>query len=172
MKPKIPPKELTDFIRQNISYCRLTGLLTWKTASPKGLPAGRSCGNLNKFGYLRFKVSVNGVPYTVIAHRVAWLLHYGEWPELEIDHINSNRIDNRIENLRQATRSQNMCNTRRANKEGLKGVKLKKDCNRWEAQIRVRGKHYYLGLHSTAEAAHEAYCEAAKRLHGEYSSTK
>lgn len=89
-----------------------TGALIWKTGSRAGLPmSGASPGYL----------TVNYCDHSYRAHRVAWLLHYGAWPVDELDHINGNRSDNRICNLRDVTHSQNQMNQKchRAQKSSI-----------------------------------------------------
>lgn len=105
------------------------------------------------------------------AHRLAWLLFYGEWPAGHIDHINGNSLDNRIANLRLATNSQNHMNqrVRRDSKLGLKGVH--RVGNRFQARIQKDGKRLNLGLFGTPEEAHAAYCKAAHEMFGEFART-
>ena len=100
------------------------------------------------------------------AHRLAWLYVYGEWPKI-IDHINGDRADNRIKNLRNVTQIENMQNLKRApvtSKSGLLGAHKGTRCKRWYARIRINGISTKLGLFDTAEEAHAAYM-AAKRVH-------
>lgn len=106
----------------------------------------------------------------ILAHRLAWALHYGEWPSSSIDHINCDRHDNRIANLRLATVAENNRNRPKQsnNTTGYKGVSFHKGTNRFEAKIMADKKRYRLGYFDTAEAAFAAYCEAAQRLHGEH----
>ncbi len=87
-----------------------------------------------------------------------------------IDHINCNKLDNRRENLRVATRSQNMFNrtAQRNNRSGLKGVTKRK--GKWTARIQKDGIQYDLGLFNTPEEASTAYTEAAEQLHGEFAN--
>lgn len=87
------------------------------------------------------------------------------------DHANCNGLDNRLVNLRPATRAENAYNRRiqRDNRRGLKGIVPAG--RRWVAQARVRGKQIYLGTFDTPEIAHEAYCKAIKELHGEFART-
>lgn len=90
----------------------------------------------------------------------------------EVDHINSNRIDNRRSNLRLATSGENSRNQRRSksNTTGYKGVSIVHNCpNRpFRARIVINGKEKHLGFFATAEEAHTAYCEGAKKYHGEF----
>lgn len=172
MKAKTPNKDLSDYIRQELSYCPESGLIKWNHQPLKGRRRGKYCGQIRNDGYVKFSLKVNGKEHSFVAHRVAWFLYYGDWPDKEIDHINQVKSDNRLSNLRLATRSQNMChtNTRSNNKSGFKGISFKKDCNKWESKIMLDGKYYYLGLFKTPEDAHEAYCIAAKKLHGDFHS--
>lgn len=102
------------------------------------------------------------------AHRLAWFIHYGEWPKagFEPDHINGQRADNRIANLRLATRSQNNGNgkTRSDNSSGFRGVSLHKKTRKWRANL--AGNH--LGLFPTKEDAVAAYNAAAAEYYGEF----
>lgn len=103
------------------------------------------------------------------AHRLAWMYVHGVWPEHEIDHINGNRLDNRMENLRDVTRRVNGQNLRTQFRgktvEAPLGVSWHRVCKRWRAMIWDGSKNIYLGLHDTPELAHAAYLEAKRRLH-------
>lgn len=125
---------------------------------------GTVAGTLSSGGYKR--VCVDGLAYGV--HQVIWLWHHGVWPADEIDHVNCLRADNRIGNLREATKSQNARNTRRpCTATGpYKGVTFAH--GRWQAQIGCDGKNLYLGLFDTAEEAHEAYRVAAVHHFGDF----
>lgn len=103
------------------------------------------------------------------AHRLAWLYVYGYFPDKDIDHVNGVRDDNRISNLREATRAQNSSNNTRArstNRLGVKGVTQIGD--KFLAQIMVNYKNITLGLHPTVEEASEVYKEAKRKYHGEF----
>lgn len=102
------------------------------------------------------------------AHRLAWLFVHGKWPTHDLDHINGDGRDNRIANLREATASDNLCNIgpRSDNSTGFKGVFPK--CKKFSAQIRKDGVRLCLGTFETPQEAHAAYCEAARKLHGEF----
>jgi hypothetical protein len=101
---------------------------------------------------------------------------HGEIPKNQIDHVNGDKSDNRIENLRQATPTQNSCNVgkRARNKSGFKGVSYepKSKKNPFIAQIQVGGKKVYLGCFQTAEVAHGAYVKASAELHGTFARTE
>ena len=101
------------------------------------------------------------------AHRLAWLYVHGAWPTGQIDHINGDRGDNRISNLRDVTPALNTQNQRRAarsNKSsGLLGVTANR--GRWLAQISIGGKSRNLGRYATPEEAHAVYVAAKRVLH-------
>lgn len=129
-----------------------------------GRVVNRPCGiKPGNHGYGR--VSIDGKLY--LTHRVIWLWYYGTWPEHEIDHINQNKMDNRIENLRPATRSENMQNIgmKSNNSTGYPGVYFHKRDNKYQAQIAVNNKKIYLGLFASAEEAFEAYMIAKIKYH-------
>lgn len=115
---------------------------------------------------LRLRMGVLGQVF--LAHHLAWLLHYGEWPSLLIDHINGDSMDNRIVNLRLATPTQNArnCEKSKINTSGFKGVTRYR--KKWRAAISVDNRKLWLGLFETPQAAHEAYAKAARKYHGEF----
>lgn len=102
-----------------LTYDPITGFFHWSVTRAPRCRYGARAGSLNRYGYLEIKV--HGRRY--MAHRLVWLLKYGLTPAPEIDHINGNRADNRICNLRLATRKQNAANVRRHSDmaSGLKG---------------------------------------------------
>lgn len=154
--------ELTfDRLNELLRYEPDTGKLFWRI-SKSNVSAGSEAGSINQEGYL--KISIDGKNY--LTHRIAWFLHYQEMPSLQIDHINGSRTDNRIENLRQATNSQNQRNQRKPksnNKSGYLGVSA--NGKKWKAQIKVGGNPKYLGCFDTPEKAHDAYIKAKRILH-------
>lgn len=107
-------------------------------------------------------------------HRIAWAVHFGEWPAGLIDHIDGNRSDNRICNLREATQSENGMNrgATRANSSGLKGAAWSEKYGKWESRIKAAGKAKFLGYFDTAEEAHGAYVKAVSTHHGEFARTE
>ena len=124
----------------------------------------------NGFGrrYWRLMANVDGKKIQPLAHRVVWILANGPIPHgFEIDHVDNNPLNNKLENLRLATRSQNAMNKKcpRTNTTGLKGVKLS-GYGGFVATISLDGKRYNLGTFVTKEEAHKAYCTKAKELHG------
>jgi len=168
-------------LRQLISYNPDTGEFVWLTRPLSMFSesrhmniwnvrySGKVAGSILTSGYYGIRIFHKAYK----AHRIAWALHYGEWPEADIDHINNNRLDNRIINLRCATPQQNGCNKlkHRTATSRYKGVSWKKKSNKWTAQIMCHGKMHYLGLFSNEQDAHAAYVKAAHELHGQFANT-
>lgn len=104
-------------------------------------------------------------------HRLIFLMHHGYLPEL-IDHIDGNRQNNKIENLRAATRSQNSFNSMKSklNTSGVKGVSFRKDSGKYRARLYANKKTYELGLFQTLEEAEQAVAKARKKHHGSFSN--
>jgi hypothetical protein len=148
-------------LKQLVSYDPETGL--FKNSAPrKKVRVGEVAGSLDKSnGYI--KLTIDRRHY--FAHRLAFLFVTGAWPSGIVDHINGNRTDNKLANLRQVSRELNQQNMRKASKasaSGLLGAFKKRD--KWESKIKVHGKAISLGAFDTAEQAHHAYVQA-KRLH-------
>lgn len=156
-----------DELRAVLSYCPLTGAFTWKVQRGGNSGAGTIAGKRTQAGYIQ--ITYRGKHFS--AHRLAWAFHHGEWPELDIDHVNRIKIDNRIANLRQATQSQNNANqgVYRTNRHGAKGV-TPLPSGSWQAQIQVRGKNHYLGAFRDKDEAVAAYAAAARQFFGEFTS--
>lgn len=149
--------------REVFSYDAATGEIRWRICKDKRCPEGTIAGYLNDQGYQIVIVDRQKMR----AHRVAWMLHYGEEPPEFLDHVNGNRSDNRIENLRAATKQQNAFNSR-GKRKGLKGATFDKKAGKWMAQIMRDGKNNFLGYHLSELVAHEAYVQGAKRFHREF----
>lgn len=142
--------ELTqEIVRSRLGYRQDNGEFFWRH---NGKKAG--CKNVHPSqGYVVIRIA--GKLFR--AHRLAWLYVHGEWPKNEIDHINGDRSDNRICNLREATSTQNKMNTslRSDNKSGVRGVSWHKQVGMWRATIKFDGKQRLVGLfHSLDEARH------------------
>lgn len=134
------------------SYNAETGKLCWKVDRSFNIKAGVELASVvNSEGYLHVKLQGR----TYKQHRGAWLLVHKSWPEFEIDHINHNRSDNRLVNLRVATRIENSRNNARSKKNttGVTGVCRHNQMGKWRAQIRVDGAQKHLGLFDTFEEA-------------------
>jgi hypothetical protein len=123
-------------------------------------------GSKDRKGYVIIRVDNN----VYKAHRLAWLYVYGEWPDGEIDHINRNKSDNRIENLRVVTRSQNQMNIAAYsnNSAGIKGVVWHEGRQHWRAYIKIDGQLIDLGHFSDIDDAKQARLEAETELFGKF----
>ena len=143
------------------------GFLYWTDFSIRPNAKDTALGNLLPNGYVYMKFFKK----STYVHRLIFLLHHGYLPKY-VDHINGNKQDNRSENLREATRCQNMMNVGKTalNTSGFKGVSFHKRSNKWIAQIKQNKKHFYLGSFETAEEAHESYKRKAIELHGDYAN--
>lgn len=146
-------------LRELLCYDPETGIFIRRRGQGAGLPAHLR-SNRNGYG----RISLDGHEW--LAHRLAWLYVHGAWPSSQLDHINRNKLDNRICNLRLATHDlnqQNHIRARRTNKIGLLGVSLSQ--GKWRAQITVNRKKIFLGRFDDPEQAHSAYLDAKARLH-------
>ena len=157
-------KDITvETLRTLLAYDPETGEFRWRV-NRKGIKMGDVVGCVNSSGYTRIKI--NGMEF--MAHRLAWLYTHGMWPDHQIDHINGDKRDNRIKNLRDVSRSVNLQNQTRARRgsiSGLLGVSWHKHKEHWEAKIMIDKRSQHLGYFSSPEAAHAAYLAAKLRLH-------
>ncbi len=152
--------------RESVEYIPESGMFRRK----RNVVAGNSLtqGAQDHKGYLR--ISVAGK--TVLAHRLAWLLFYGEWPRSEIDHANGDKQDNRICNLRLCTHQQNNHNQqiRKTNRSGVKGVYWHAQQRKWRGQVCINYKiHTTQGFEEIADAE-AAVIELRRRLHGDFAN--
>lgn len=131
--------------------------------------SGKEAGSPNGTGHLR--LTICGV--RIVAHWIVWAIYYGEWPpaDSEIDHKNLNGLDNRPDNLRLATRSQNSHNKipPSSNVSGVKGVSWHKAGGKWQVKFGLDGKQYYLGLFSDFDEAVKVRAKAVVSIMGEFS---
>ena len=147
---------------ERLSYGPETGVLTWRC--DKGpAKAGRRAGCSFWDGYRRVKI--DGVTYQ--EHRLIWFYVHGRWPEQCLDHIDGNRANNALVNLREATHSQNSHNYGfpSNNTSGQLRVTGNKRAGKWQAAIQREGRRKYIGLFASAEAAGAAYLAAKMVMH-------
>jgi hypothetical protein len=159
-RPEMTQKRL----RQLLDYDPQTGAFHW--LAPRG---GRSSGEMTgaiSNGYLCIRI--DGVRYQ--AHRLAWLYVHGKWPANHLDHINRNRADNRLENLREATPSQNSMNAREGSNSstGIRGVSVDRRSGKYLARIRANGKNVNLGYYADVTDARDAREKAEIKFFGEF----
>ncbi len=151
-------------VDSRFDYNSETGDITWKgNVRKKGwIEPGKKAGNKCTIGYLIIQMTVDGVRHQMYAHRVAWLLTYGKWPDEQIDHINGVRDDNRRENLRDVSLQENRKNMKKPknNTSGYMGVVWDEGRRRWQARIRVNSKDHYLGRFKDVDSAIKTRKEA------------
>ena len=142
------------------------GDLYWKVQLSKVAKVGDKAGSIDRLGYLN--IQIHRKKYK--AHRIIFLMHHGYLPEC-IDHIDRNPSNNRIENLRPATHTENMCNSKtpKNNKSGVKGVSWHKVHKKWYVSIGFKNKKYFFGIFTDIEDAKIVAKKAYKELHGEFS---
>ena len=151
-------------LRALVNYCPETGVFTWRQQLRKNTEIGSIATKPNGHGYLHIRLERR----PIFAHRLAWLYVYGVWPSDTIDHINGDKADNRIINLRNVSPQINAQNRRRpirSTSSGLIGATWVPKLKRWKAQITIEGVTQYLGLFATAQEAHEAYVSVKRQVH-------
>jgi hypothetical protein len=163
-----------ELLHERLEY-RDDGNLYWKVKVPRsqvkvGAIAGYIKRASNRKGETRFYrfVSIGKVRYR--AHRLVWFYHHGVWPSELLDHKDGNGLNNRLDNLREATHSTNAFNTGISanNTSGYKGVSYNRKANRYHAYIYINRKYKHLGCYTTAEEASKVYEANARELHGEF----
>ncbi len=150
-------QELYNYLHEYFEY--LNGNLHYKKQIHYSKNKGDIAGYIHSSGY--WHICIKQKLYKT--HRLIFLYHYKYLPK-EIDHIDRNKLNNRIENLREATHSQNMLNRKKhkTNKSGYKGVSWYSGNKKWKAQVCVNYKVIHLGYFETPELAYEAYCDYCK----------
>ena len=154
------PELTAEYLRSILNYNPETGIFTWKVRTSNSVKVGDVAGSLDGDGYLLIQLQRR----KHLAHRLVWLYVYGEWPKLTIDHINRNKADNRITNLRDVSHKQNHQNASKSsrNTSGHPGVCWYKSCSKWQARIKHNYKHIHLGYFTTIEDAIAARKAAEK----------
>lgn len=169
-------KTLGALLLERVVYDPETGVFSWNPEYLRSIESrpryGRklspSPGHVASPGYLRFFFSSGKEHFRVYAHRCAWFFVTGRWPLGEVDHINGDRADNRIANLRDVSHRANLCNNKkvRAGKK-LPGVSYDRPNKSWKAQIRDNGKYRAIGYSKTEEGAHQLYIAELEKM-GDY----
>lgn len=149
-------------LQELLRYDSETGGFTWLIATGRRAKAGDNAGGKPNNGYLRIRIDT----HLYKAHRLAWFYVHGFWPVNQIDHVDGNRANNCIYNLRDVTNSVNQQNRKAAqtnNKSGFLGVIA--DKYGWCAGIRFNGKQTHIGTYKTPELAHEKYLAVKRCIH-------
>lgn len=146
-------------LRKALRYDPKTGSFQWLARRD-----GRQKDKVGCFSRKRHYICIDGQPY--LAHRLAWLYMTGKWPVADIDHIDNDSLNNRFENLREASRAQNLQNTRKPRRKNAGGlIGATRFGSRWRARIGVNYKTIKIGVFDTAQEAHAAYVKAKRQLH-------
>lgn len=143
------------------------GCLFWKVDVGSRIKKGTKAGRKERRGY--FVVGFNYKLY--LAHRIIYLMHYGYFPKC-VDHIDGNKSNNSIQNLREASLSQNHMNSKlqKNNISGVKGVCWDKSATKWRVRIQTNNKNKYLGLYEDLELAELVAQEARDLYHGKFAN--
>lgn len=165
---QISDNYLIPCLREYLQYDeRYITCLSWKRKKANCTHVGSIAGGVHKssgYCFVRFRGKL------LAAHRIVFALHHGYFPK-EVDHIDLNRSNNKISNLRAATTSQNECNKglQRNNSSGVKGVNWDKSSGMWKARVAVNGLTKYVGRFHDIKEAEQAIIATRNVLHGEFS---
>lgn len=160
---ELPESEL---LWELFEYKLLTGELVWRKVTSNRVCVGAATGSTHNQGYAATRIK--GISY--LTHRLVWAWIYGQDPKnLQVDHVDGNRQNNRWNNLRLATPAENARNSkvRKHNRSGIKGVRVLPS-GKYQARIRKNGVTIHLGAFETHEEASFAYKKAALELHGQF----
>lgn len=149
-------------LRKLLDYDPISGQFTWKIKLNSRSVVGNVAGyNANQ----RCVIRIDKKGYS--SHRLVWLHVTGFWPSHGIDHIDGNRLNNKLSNLREATQAENCQNLKKPvdNTSGFIGVTRHTTTGKWEAKITCSKKKYYLGIYKTPELAYIAYLDAKAKIH-------
>lgn len=157
------PPITAEKLREITNYDADAGGLTWKVMLNARGPVGATVGNLIPKGYRQTQMFGN--KYYI--HRLVWLYVTGSWPKMELDHIDGKRANNRFENPREATVSENQQNRKKAQANSILGVLGVSRNGRfgYRAIIKCGNVFRHIGTFRTSEAAHAAYVQAKRELH-------
>ena len=154
MKPR--EREIDHLVEQHYRYDPNTGKLYHKVKNSIRVNTGDEVGwiNHNNYRYATLK-------YVKLAvHRIIWRIYYGSWPNYQLDHINGNKLDNRICNLREVTPREN-CQNKKIHRSG-KIVGSKKAKNKFISTLKVNNKQFHLGYFESEIEAHQHYLKACE----------
>jgi len=159
-------KDITaDRLRELLHYDPETGVFTWIVRTNNSVNVGTTAGRCATGNGYRY-IGINGEKY--LASRLAWFYTHGRWPDLYIDHLDGEPLNNRIANLRNVSHKINQQNRRRpnkSNKTGFLGVSTEWRTGRYVSSVCVDGKTIHLGAFDTPEEAHSAYLIAKRKMH-------
>lgn len=145
-------------LTRQLYYDPVQGTFIWKISKRK-TKKGQIAGRKHPKGYIQITIN----DHTYMAHRLAWLYVYKSWPTKQIDHINENKKNNRINNLRDISQTNNQfnqSNPQKNNTSGYRGVSLHKLSGLYRVQVMCKRKQYHIGYFKNIEEAYKAYLEA------------
>ena len=155
-------------LKELLDYNSDTGIFTWKVNIAKNVKVGHIAGNVKDTGYIRIKINKK----MYLAHHLAFLYVFNSIPSNMIDHINGNRADNRLCNLREVTNAENQYNSKinSKNNSGYKNVSWNKARNKWIVQLKINGKQKFIGYFDDLEFADLVAQEARNKYHKEFAN--
>lgn len=156
MTEKISPDELRTYVRYDADTGELIRISTGRPVGVSVKPRG---------GHRAFNIYVERKPVSILVHRAVWAVVHGSWPKYQIDHIDRDTSNNRIENLRDVTGGVNQLNRAAYGEVPYLGVRVLR--GKYEARIKKDGKVFQVGTFKTASAAAKARDRVALLLHGE-----
>lgn len=151
-------------LRSVLTYFPIAGCFYWRLRTSNRIKVGDLAGAPHNAGYIQ--IMVDGENH--LAHRLAWLHFYGEWPAQEVDHMNGDRLDNGITNLRDVPNAINMQNLRgptSKNTSGFLGVSWSAKDRTWVAHISLRNRSHYVGSYDDPATAYAAYIARKRLMH-------
>lgn len=154
-----------QLLEQLFSYDPNEGVLRWK-AQRGPIRAGRIAGHLTRNGYRSVSITLDGIERSYLVHRIVWFRQTGQWPKNVIDHVNGDKNDNRLRNLRDVSLIENGQNTRKARAGVPVGVskRVYNYGTRYVAQLKYQGHKYHLGEYRSMEEARGAYLKKRHEL--------
>jgi hypothetical protein len=154
-------------LKELLHYNPETGIFTWKVSPARQVFSGDIAGTKRKDGYIQIKVKNK----LILSHRLAWIYMYGYLPKY-IDHINGQRDDNRIINIREVSNQQNSLNSKisKNNTSGIKGVYWDKSRNKWTVRLSIDGKCKFFKRFDDIDLAKLVIEEVRNKYHGKYAN--
>lgn len=152
-------------VLRHVNYNPITGLFTWNKYRSRNAKKGDVAGSLGNRGYLQIGVTIGSKKKKLLAHRIAWYCVNKSLPNI-IDHIDCNKLNNKINNLRVASQSQNAMNkpNQANNKSGMRGVCWDKKRNKWYVYININKKRRHLGRFDSYDDAVQIRLDAEKEF--------
>ena len=154
-------------LKELLHYNPETGIFTWKVSTARRVSSGDVAVTKRKDGYIQIKLNNE----LILSHRLIWIYMYGYLPKY-IDHINGQRDDNRIINIREVSNQQNSLNSKisKNNTSGIKGVYWDKSRNKWTVRLAIDGKGKFFRRFDDIDLAKLVIEEVRNKYHGKYAN--